>query len=278
MIGVVLLADELVRRSGSTATARFLAMLLAASAALALGARTFARNRDYRDDLELWRGTVRDAPRNDRAYNLLALALARRARHDEAFEVLATGLASLEHDDSSGARARRGALHSNWGNLLLEVGRNEEAISHYRESLELDPDFAGTHTNWGVALRRMGRYPEARDHLRAAFELAPESAEVQNNLAWFLATCPVDALRDGREAVSLAERAVRAKHERDPAFLDTLAAAHAEAGDFQAAVRCQRRAAALAPDRERASYRENLELYLHNKPLRESAAARDGPP
>jgi Flp pilus assembly protein TadD len=281
-IGAVLLADALLRKldpSRSSAMLRSLATLAFLGAVLALGARTWTRNRDYRDDVRLWHVTARDVPGNDRAHNLLALALARKGRHDEAFEALRIGLAYLDAGaDSREARRRRASLHGNWGNLLLERGANEEAVEHYRQSLELDPSFAGTHSNWGVALRRIGRYEEARDHLRAALALAPESAEIQNNLAWLLATCPVAALRDGHEAILLAERAALAKHYRDPATLDTLAAAHAEAGDFPSAVRCQELALELAPEPERPRYRPNLELYLRHEPFRESNPARIGPP
>ena len=52
----------------------------------------------------------------------------------------------------------------------------------------------------------------------------------QNDYAWFLATSPEAKDRDGREAVRLAERAVRQR--RDCNTLDTLAAAYAEDGQF----------------------------------------------
>jgi hypothetical protein len=57
-----------------------------------------------------------------------------------------------------------------------------------------------------------------------------------DELAWFLATDPDANARDGAEAVRLAERACALTDRRIPAFLATLAAAYAEAGDFSRAV------------------------------------------
>lgn len=58
----------------------------------------------------------------------------------------------------------------------------------------------------------------------------------QDSLAWILATSTQANLRDGREAVDFATRACEASHLINPDHISTLAAAHAEAGNFQAAV------------------------------------------
>jgi tetratricopeptide (TPR) repeat protein len=67
-----------------------------------------------------------------------------------------------------------------------------------------------------------------------------------NDLAWLLATSQDAALRNGSEAVALASHAVRLTREHEPMLLGTLAAAHAEAGDFDKAVETQQRAVELA--------------------------------
>ena len=50
-----------------------------------------------------------------------------------------------------------------------------------------------------------------------------------------MATDPDPSVRNGSEAVRLAERAVQLTGAREPTLLDTLAAAYAEAGRFQEA-------------------------------------------
>ena len=94
-------------------------------------------------------------------------------------------------------------------------------------------------------------------------------ASALNELAWFLATCEDSALRDGVEAVKLAEKAVAATQRKDPMYLDTLAAAYAETGDFARAVRTQKEAIALLRDEaSKKDYAARLEVYTTNAPYR----------
>jgi len=92
---------------------------------------------------------------------------------------------------------------------------------------------------------------------------------VQNNLAWLLATAPDSTVRDGPRALALAEQLVAWKHD-DRAYLDTFAAAYAELGRFEDAVRTQRRAVAgLGRGALRDDYRRHLKSYEEGKPWRE---------
>ena len=92
-----------------------------------------------------------------------------------------------------------------------------------------------------------------------------------NNLAWFLATCNDPAIRDGASAINLAEKAVAATNRKEPNYLDTLAAAWAEAGQFAKAVTIQKEAMAVLRDGEsREDYASRLKLYESNKPYRVS--------
>jgi Flp pilus assembly protein TadD len=94
-----------------------------------------------------------------------------------------------------------------------------------------------------------------------------------NNLAWVLATNPDAQLRNGAEAVQLAERACELSHNEEPMFIGTLGAAYAEAGRFQDAVATAKRAHALAlqkglPDLAQRNA-ELLKLYEAGKPFRD---------
>lgn len=81
---------------------------------------------------------------------------------------------------------------------------------------------------------RHGRHVEALRAYRQAIAASPDDLEAANRLAWFLATCPRADLRDAREAVVIATHLV-ARYPRTE-WVDTLAAALAETGDFEAAV------------------------------------------
>ena len=95
--------------------------------------------------------------------------------------------------------------------------------------------------------------------------------EALNGLARLLATCPVPEVRDGRQAVECAGKAVGATKRKDPSFLDTLAAAYAEAGDFREAVSAQKEALDLVRDaKTRRDYESRLKLYESSQPYREA--------
>jgi tetratricopeptide (TPR) repeat protein len=94
-----------------------------------------------------------------------------------------------------------------------------------------------------------------------------------NNLAWLLATCPDASVRDGAKAIELAQQAVKLSGGKDPGFLDTLAAAYAEAGHFFQAVETARKALVLAKQQKQQllvhSLRARIALYEAGKPFRE---------
>jgi serine/threonine protein kinase/WD40 repeat protein/regulation of enolase protein 1 (concanavalin A-like superfamily) len=96
----------------------------------------------------------------------------------------------------------------------------------------------------------------------------PEDPHLLNNRAWLLAAFPDDAQRNGKEAVDLAKKACDLTAWKNAGYIDTLAAAHAEAGDFDAAVKYEEQALTLAPEALRAEFSHRLALYSQSKPYR----------
>ena len=105
------------------------------------------------------------------------------------------------------------------------------------------------------------------------FRLAAEQGNVDagNNLAWILAVSNDAALRNGKEAVKWATKICVATGYGDWQKLDTLAAAFAEAGEFQKAVEYQQMALdrCKGPVDLRTAAQERLKLYQQGKPFRE---------
>jgi tetratricopeptide (TPR) repeat protein len=131
------------------------------------------------------------------------------------------------------------------------------------------------HNGLGVALFGQGRFAEAAAHYEQALRLDPRDAEAYNNQAMLLAACPDERYRDGQRAVQYAISACRLTGWMSPYFVDTLAAAHAEAGDFDAAVAWQSRAIDLLSGQwRRDAYRARLALYQARKPFRAAVAGR----
>jgi tetratricopeptide (TPR) repeat protein len=84
-----------------------------------------------------------------------------------------------------------------------------------------------------------GHYDQAIADLTQSIQLDPKNAMVLNNLAWLLATAPDAKSRDGKKAVEYATKACVMTNYQEAADVDTLAAAYAEAGDFDKAVKCE---------------------------------------
>ena len=85
--------------------------------------------------------------------------------------------------------------------------------------------------------------------------------------AWLLATCSEAEFRDGLQAVSLGETLCELSEWKEADYIDTLAAAYAEAGNFNQAVKYQERCLELLDkDVEQTEYTERLALYRAGKP------------
>jgi hypothetical protein len=98
---------------------------------------------------------------------------------------------------------------------------------------------------------------------------ATTDAKAYNQLAWIMATCPDPRYRNAREAVAHGTKACELRAWKSWGYIDTLAAAYAEAGDFEQAVKWQTKAVELAGKNDKQAVREHLELYKAGKPYRE---------
>ncbi len=162
--------------------------------------------------------------------------------------------------------------HNNLGAgiYLNDRRRIGEAMEHCRRAIQIDPNVADPYYNMGVMLEQTGRTGEAVVQYRHALALNPQMFTPLNNLAWILATSPDDTLRNGVEAVRLAERAYELTHHRNPLITGTLAAAYAEAGRFPEAVATAEKAEQLATNTGltavAAKNRQLIEFYRAGKP------------
>ena len=126
--------------------------------------------------------------------------------------------------------------------------------------------------NRAGAYADQGRYAAARRDYTRSIELKSDYPWPYNEVARLLATCPEAEFRDGPRAVEHARTACRLLRPRSQArhrFLDTLAAAHAEAGNFDEAVKWQKEAVHMAPLPVREKFQQRLTLYEQNRPYRE---------
>lgn len=166
---------------------------------------------------------------------------------------------------------RRGDAYHNRGNAWGRKGDYDKAISDFGKALELNPGDPAIYDNRGNAWSKKGKYAKAIADYRRALEAAPDFVVAYNNLAWLLATCPQRKHRDGKKALEMARKAV--KLNPDASTLDTLAAAYAELGDFDEAVRTMDRIIRVLkergePESRLKAFRNHMKSYEAKKPLR----------
>jgi tetratricopeptide (TPR) repeat protein len=154
---------------------------------------------------------------------------------------------------------------------LAWIGRIEydKAIADCDEALRLDPKFGKAFNNRGLAWLGKGEYRRAAADLTQAVQLDPQNAGAHQNLAWLRAACADQGCRDGKEAVQSATKACDLAGWRDADRLAILAAAYAEAGDFEKAVEWIQKAIELGPKDLPSEWRFGLELYKAHKPIRQ---------
>jgi tetratricopeptide (TPR) repeat protein len=269
----------------------------------ALCGLTVQRANVFATDERLWEDTVRKNPAAWNAHNNLGCIRAEQNKMGEAIQ---------EFEASLKVNPRNAQAHINLGKALAMQNKFVEAESHFQSALDLRPNSAEAHAFYGSALAVRGKMPEAVKHLREAVRLRPEvetrlqlaatlratgnireaveqtrlalsskpdMPEALSNLAWLLATASDDSVRDGAEAVRLAEQACRLTNFQEPRMLGALAAAYAEAGRLSEAVSTVQQAIELARAAGNVQFAEIneqlLRLYQAGQPYHEPPRNRN---
>jgi len=153
----------------------------------------------------------------------------------------------------------------------------DKCLKDFNKAIELNPaDVTALYGRAGV-YSQTGSCMDAIQDFEKVIRLRPQAVGAYNLLAWLLATCPDDALRDGKRAVELATRACDMSQWTNYAYVDTLAAAYAETGDFDSAVKYQKQAAGMTdvPADNRTNVQNRIELYLKHEPYRKSKTFKE---
>ena len=143
------------------------------------------------------------------------------------------------------------------GTVLRDWGRLDEAAAAYRQSIKYNrPDATlVAHICLGEVLLQQNKLDEAIGVYRKIIELERNSPRTHNQLAWILATRPEANMRDPKQAVALATRAVKLKPDEGTHW-NTLGAAQYRAGDWKAAI------AALEESMKRRDGGDSLDWFF----------------
>jgi tetratricopeptide (TPR) repeat protein len=161
-------------------------------------------------------------------------------------------------------------LQVNFANALWMSGHTNEAASNFAAAALLQPGLAQETLNSGKALASAGQFAAALGKFSTAMRLHPDWPEAMSAAAWVLATAPEPSVRNGSEAVRLAERAAALTGKKDLHVLATLDAAYAEAGRFPEAITAveetSRVALGTGNDQAIEAAKTRLERYQKGKP------------
>jgi protein O-mannosyl-transferase len=214
-----------------------------------------------------YRKAIKIEPNRFQARNNVANLLASMGLRDEAFR---------EYQEALRLNPGAAVAHMNFATLLSEMGRFDDAMKEYTTAAQLDPEDPRPHYLMGKACLRHGQSAEAVKHFHDALQRDPNGFQTLTWLARVLASDQNPAVRNGKEAVSLAERAANLTGGQQPFVLDALAMAYAEAGDFRSANETAQKAvqvaAAVGAQKTLPEMEQRLQLYQSDKPYREDFA------
>ena len=220
----------------------------------------------------------------------------------------------------------------NYGSQLLKKKQFQESRKYFDAAIRLDPKFWDAYYNRAISYQSEENWPACINDLDTSIRLKPDVIEPRfirsivyrrvgnyaaslkdlnelvktarqighpglevlylNDRAWVLATAPDSSVRNGKQALADAKRACELSNWKRSDTLDSLAAAYAETGDFDSAVKYQQQAINLAKsssdDEQKArdkaleadlkkhtpgrlkSFAQRVEMYKQHRPYRDS--------
>lgn len=222
----------------------------------------YDEKREYRKAIADFTEAIRLDPKNAKAY--CARGSVYRSVYKKYEDAIRDHTEAIRIDEKFAlAFSRRGIAFA----CLKDYGK---AIADFSEAIRIEPKNAWFHYNRGKAYGLVGDADKAMSDYNKAIEIDPKYAAAYNNLASMLATWPKEGVRNGKKAVEYATTACKLSEWNNSLRLGTLAAAYAECGEFEKAVRWQKKAIEVGFDSkdDEKEARMRLKLYREGKPYR----------
>lgn len=185
------------------------------------------------------------------------------------YEMGEYALAVKDYDEAIRLQPDDAAMYTSRGHAFFQMRRFPQALRDYHKAVELAPESSECYVHRGDAHRSLGQWEQAADDFRQAITRNREYGRAYQSAAWLMATCPDPRFRNAELAVRSARKALELDAREDYIYLDTLAAALASDGQFQAAEEVLRRAIQAAPQENAVTLQQRLQLYQNRQPYRQ---------
>ena len=253
-IGIVIAVVWTVRNLTAAWQSRsFILAPIAVAVVFALAVLSYAQTKHWHDTESLWTYTLNISPDNDVAHAGLAGIQLERGDLE---------IAISHYRRALELRDGNSAAHYGLALALAHQRKFDEAIAHWEKSLEIQPDNNAARNYLGTAYASIGRDREAVAQWEQTLAYDPENGDAANNSAWLLATSQNAELRDPAKAVELAKRAANLPGGSNPIVYRTLAAALAENGQFDDAIRAAEHARELSQGNANSAVADEMARWI----------------
>lgn len=168
--------------------------------------------------------------------------------------------AAAAHKKALQLNPKSNASMNNLAAALYEMGQEKAAMDTIRNAIQMNPKIPFSYLHLARLNIRSGNRAAAAQAYRSGLEQLPQNPELAMQLAWLMASSSDASLRNGPEAVRLAEAV--ASRNRNAETLDVLATAYAEAGKFDRAIQLAEQALAMAESNRRQQLVERIKTHL----------------
>lgn len=155
------------------------------------------------------------------------------------------------------------------GHAYFRSNQIDKSVEDYVAAVKHQPDRADCYVFRGDAYQSQGQWRKASLDYRAAIKRDVKNAHAFRSSAWLMATCPDERFRDQKRGIEAAELAAKLYVESDYRTLDALAAAYANASEFDKATEAMEKAIQLAPRKALDSLAQRQQLYENRQPFRQ---------
>ena len=196
-------------------------------------------------------------------YHVRGICYQAKGEHDKAID---------DFNEAIRIDPRSARYHNSRSESWYDKANYTRAITDADEAIRLEPNLASAFTNRGRAHEKLGDVGLAVADYKKSLQLDPNFDLAYIHFAWLMATSTEASLRDGELAVKYAEKACKLTNWEDPHALGTLAAAYAEAGKFDEAVKWEAKAQELYSPEMKEKWAFLMDLYKEGKPYRQDPA------